>query len=132
VSTDRKPMPVAEWLTSLGVLCAGSMSREEAMARVAAYRTALASEFEPRAFCAASVRHVARASKFWPSFGEVCTALGEWWKDNRDVGDGAPRLSSDGHGRGGIESRERYEPVYSRYAEKYGRGPLTRIREAAE
>lgn len=74
---------VRQWLASLGVLVAGTSSRQEAEARLAAYAPLLIREFPPQAFTADSLTAVARACKFFPSFGELCTHLGDWWKANR-------------------------------------------------
>lgn len=94
MSTDRKLIPISEWVVSLGALCAGQMTEEEATARTAAYVTGLTEEFDRKAFCMASVRYVAKNSpRGWPNFGHVCAMLTEWWKENQ-VSLSAPRLSA--------------------------------------
>jgi hypothetical protein len=73
---------VRDWLKSLGLLCAGTGSVKDAQAKAAAYVPMLAREFRTEAFTVASLAAVARACKFFPSFGELTTALSAWWEDN--------------------------------------------------
>ena len=88
MSTD----PVRKWLSALGTLCAVSVPEGEAVRRIDAYATMLASEFEPWAFNRRSLEAVARQSKFWPAYGELCDALSAWCRDNRQPS-AAPRLA---------------------------------------
>jgi hypothetical protein len=75
---------VREWLTSLGILAAVSLPREEAQMRLAAFVPMLLDRFPDAAFTPASLEHVAaRAVKGFPTYGELVAWLGEWWKDNR-------------------------------------------------
>jgi hypothetical protein len=76
-------LAVRDWLKALGTLCAGSMSTRDAQAKLATYVPMLAHEFPNAAFTAASLAAVGRACKFFPSFGELATALSAWWEDNR-------------------------------------------------
>lgn len=76
------PNTVREWLKALGVLCAGNLSQEEAELKLSAYAPLLAREFGPECFTPGSLTSVARATKFFPSFGEVCNALTAWWQEN--------------------------------------------------
>ena len=132
-ATDFAPMPAAEWLAALGALTATNMPIAEGRARVAAYRAALASEFDPGAFCAASLRAVARGCKFFPSFGEVCEALSAWWRDHRATVERLTALPGPGGASGRAqESRERYEPVYGLYKHKYGHLPHERFQPGVD
>ena len=74
---------VAVWLSDLGKLTAGAAPLSDAKAKIASMAAALAEEFPPSAFSRASLVFVARQCKFFPTFGEVCDALGPWWKQHR-------------------------------------------------
>lgn len=82
---QTKPGDVRNWLKSLGALCAGNLPQAEIEARVSAYAPLLAAEFDAGCFTVSSLAAVARQCKFFPTFGEVCTALAAWWKANRPV-----------------------------------------------
>jgi len=77
------PTVTREWLVSLGALTAASLPVEDAKARVAAYLPLLLDEFPEAAFTKQSLAHVARSCKFFPTFGELCAALSDWWRTNR-------------------------------------------------
>lgn len=75
---------VREWLTSLAILAAVSMSRNEAEMKLAAYVPMLLDRFPDAAFTSASLEHVARrAVKGFPTYGELAEWLGEHWKETR-------------------------------------------------
>lgn len=75
---------VREWLTSLGILAAVSLPREEAQMRLAAFVPMLLDRFPDAAFTPASLEHVARrAVKGFPTYGELAEWLGEHWKQTR-------------------------------------------------
>jgi hypothetical protein len=76
VSTDA--LKVRQWLQSLGVLVATGMSVADAKERLAVFVPLLAAEFDGRFFNAATLAFVARRSKFFPTFSEVCEGLQEW------------------------------------------------------
>lgn len=75
---------VREWLTSLGILAAVSLPREEAQMRLAAFIPLLVDRFPDAAFTTASLQHVAAlAVKGFPTYGELAAWLSDWWKANR-------------------------------------------------
>jgi hypothetical protein len=74
---------VREWLVSLGVLSAVSMSRAEAEMKLGAFVPMLMREFTDVAFTPDSLAYVARQCKYFPTYGELCGYLSEWWRDNR-------------------------------------------------
>lgn len=74
--TDR--LSPRQWLSALGVLVAGSMSIADAKERLGTYCPLLEGEFSPEVFNRRSLAFVAQRQKFFPSFNEVCTLLGEW------------------------------------------------------
>lgn len=77
---------VREWCQSLGVLSAVSTSRAEAEMKLAAYVPLLVREFPDAAFTTDSLAHVARrAVKGFPTYGEICQWLGEWWRDRKPL-----------------------------------------------
>jgi hypothetical protein len=68
---------VLDWLKSLGVLCAGNMTVEDARTRCGAYATMLSEAFPAAAFTRKSLEEVASRCKWFPSYAEVVAALGE-------------------------------------------------------
>lgn len=74
---------VRNWVKALGGLCAGALPQREAEAKATAYAPLLAAEFGAECFTPASLASVARACKFFPSFGEVAAALSAWWQEHR-------------------------------------------------
>lgn len=80
--TAHRQREVANWLSDLGKLTAGSAPLPDAKAKIATMAAALAAEFDARAFCRASLVHTARQCKFFPTFGEACEALSGWCRDN--------------------------------------------------
>jgi hypothetical protein len=75
---------VREWCTSLGVLTAISMTRQEAEMKLAAFVPMLQDRFTDGAFTAASLEFVARnCAKGFPTYPELALYLGEWWRLNR-------------------------------------------------
>jgi hypothetical protein len=74
---------VREWLVSLGVLAAVSISRQEAEMKLSAFVPMLMREFTDEAFTPDSLSYVARQCKYFPTYGELCGYLSDWWHDNR-------------------------------------------------
>lgn len=64
---DKRLM--AEWLASLGTLCAGQMSTEEAKLKIGAYIDLL--DMPTACFTRDTLRDAAGRFKFWPSFSEI-------------------------------------------------------------
>jgi hypothetical protein len=76
--------PIRQWLQSLAILTTVTMNRDDAETRFAAYVAMLADRFPDEAFTRASLEHVAaKATRGFPTYGELVEALTEWWKDNR-------------------------------------------------
>lgn len=73
----------SDWLKALGALCAGTMTTDEASAKIRAYLPLLHGEYPPEAFTAESLKAVARECKFFPAYGELAVHLTAWWKENR-------------------------------------------------
>jgi hypothetical protein len=78
VTATRTEHAVAVWLTDLGKLTAGHAPLADAKAKIATLAAALAAEFDASTFNRASLLHVGRRCKFFPTFGEACEALAEW------------------------------------------------------
>jgi len=77
---------VREWLISLGILTAVSMTRLEAELRLSAYLPLLMDEFPDAAFTKQSLQHVARqCDKGLPTYPELAKYLSAWWRKNRPV-----------------------------------------------
>lgn len=76
---------VRNWCISLGVLTATNMSRQEAELKLAGYVPFLANEFPAPVFCQASLSYVARRCPYFPSYGQLCDHLRDWWRDNRPL-----------------------------------------------
>jgi hypothetical protein len=76
---------VREWLTSLGILSAVSMSKREAEMKLAAFVPLLARDFPDAAFTQDSLSHVARRCPYFPTYHEICEHLGSWWRDRRPM-----------------------------------------------
>jgi hypothetical protein len=76
---------VREWLTSLGILSAVSMSRQEAELKLAAFVPLLMREYPDAAFTSDSLAHVARQCQYFPTYYEVCQHLGAWWRDHKPL-----------------------------------------------
>lgn len=73
---------VRDWLKALGTLCAGALTIDEAVARVAGYAPMLAAKFKSDAFDLRSLDAVAVQSKFFPSYAEVVGRLQTWVEEN--------------------------------------------------
>lgn len=69
---------VRQWLQSLGVLVATGMSVADAKERLAVFVPLLAVEFDSRFFNAETLAFVAKHSKFFPTFSEICASLHDW------------------------------------------------------
>jgi hypothetical protein len=77
---------VRQWLLSLSVLTAVSMTRREAEMRLGAYLPMLLSEFPDAAFTQASLQHVARGcDKGFPTYPELASQLSAWWRAHRPM-----------------------------------------------
>ena len=85
------PTLVRKWLKALGALSAGALTPMEVEAKLDAMTPLLAAEYGAEAFTRDSLVRAARASKFFPSFAEVCEALSGAVRDTRPP---APRLSA--------------------------------------
>jgi len=116
--------PVAKWLSALGTLCAVTIPENEAEKRVKAYSALLRAEYQPWAFCRSSLEYVARASKFWPAYGELCVALSAWCVENKPAID-APRLAgpaplspSEYRAKKDQEDRDWWEDTLANLAER--------------
>jgi len=85
--TAKTHVPVVrEWLVSLGMLTAISISREEARMKLAAFLPMLMSDFEDGAFTKESLNHVAKACvKGFPTYPELHIHLRDWWRDHRPL-----------------------------------------------
>jgi len=81
--TPERLHHVSAWLNDLATLTAGNAPLADSKTKIAALASTLADEYPEAAFTKASLVHVARACKFLPSFGEICTALSAWWRENR-------------------------------------------------
>jgi hypothetical protein len=79
----------ASWLNDLAIVVAGSAPLADLKAKVAGMSGLLAEDYPPEAFSRASLAHVARQCKFFPSYGELTEHLSAWWKDHRPE----PRLA---------------------------------------
>lgn len=88
-----------DWLKALGSLTAGTIAPKEAEARLGAYASLIVKEFPIAAFSAQSLAAVARQCKFFPSYGELCGYLSEWWRENRPAPAALPAPNGPGtHG----------------------------------
>jgi hypothetical protein len=77
---------VREWLVSLGILTAISISREEARVKLAAFLPMLISDFEDGAFTKESLNYVAKACvKGFPIYPELHNHLRDWWRDHQPL-----------------------------------------------
>jgi len=75
---------VRQWLQSLGVLSAVSISRVEAETKLAAYVPMLMDRFPDEAFTTASLAYCAeRAVKGFPTYGELAAWLSDHWRSTR-------------------------------------------------
>ncbi len=68
---------VRGWLGNLGVLCAASMSAEEARARLGAFAHLLTDDYPIACFTPRTLAAAGRRFKFWPAFAELCAFLDE-------------------------------------------------------
>lgn len=69
---------VRQWLSDLGVLVAGSLSVEEARAKLSAYTSLIEGEYPRACFTKKTLADAARRfPRFFPSFGEVAAYLDE-------------------------------------------------------
>ena len=77
---------IREWLQSLGMLTAVSISRAEAEMKLAAYIPVLAARFPDQAFTSGSLEHVAANSpKGFPTYAELTHHLATWWRQHRPI-----------------------------------------------
>jgi hypothetical protein len=89
VHTD--PTLVRQWLKAVGAVAAGALTPMEVEAKLDALTPLLASEYPPEAFTRDSLVRTARATKFFPSFAEVCEVLDAVVCESRPP---LPRLSA--------------------------------------
>lgn len=82
---------IRRWLMSLGALCQITTTPDEARHRIAAFAPMLAAEYPIEAFTQASLAHVAKhCTRGFPPYGELCSLLTAWWRDNRTKPTGLP------------------------------------------
>jgi hypothetical protein len=74
---------VTSWLNDLANLTAGPTPLADSKPKIASLAAALGEEFPLGAFTRQSLLVVARTTKFFPSYSEICDALSPWWKDHR-------------------------------------------------
>lgn len=79
-------IPVTQWLHTLGGLVRMTSANAETTRAFFGYARPLSLEFPPAAFTEVSCLHVAKGCKFVPSFGEVCSLLRAWWRENPAAG----------------------------------------------
>lgn len=72
---------IRRWLQSLGTLCATTLSVQDAQDKLRAYAPMLQREFNAAFFTADSLAFVARQTKYFPSYGEMCEALAAWRRE---------------------------------------------------
>lgn len=94
---------IAGWISALATLVAGRISPEEIRLRSGAYVSLLAEEYPSveKYFTHQSLRYVARHSKWFPSYSELCELLSAAWKDT------LPQYPAIGHD---VVAREAAEP----------------------
>ena len=81
---DRLADDISGWLMALSTLVAGKLNLDEIRLRLSSYVPLLAEEFpNTRYFTSQSLRSVARHSKWFPSYGELCDLLSASWKESR-------------------------------------------------
>lgn len=85
VRSRPKVSDVRNWLTALGVLTAGNMTRAECEMKLRAYVPLLTDRFPPAAFTRASLEHVAAQCRFFPAYGDVVNFLADHWKSVRPL-----------------------------------------------
>lgn len=78
-----KVADVRQWLTALGVLTAGNMTRAECEMKLRAYVPLLQERFPAAAFTQASLDYVAAQFRFFPAYGDVVNALSDHWRQSR-------------------------------------------------
>jgi hypothetical protein len=72
------------WLKMLGALNDAAMGTEEFEMRLAVLAPALAAEFPPDVFTPDTARAVARQSRYFPVFGEICALLEPACRESRE------------------------------------------------
>jgi hypothetical protein len=83
IRSRAKVDDVRKWITALGVLTAGNMTRVEAEMKLRAYVPLLQDRFPPAAFTQSSLEAVASQCRFFPSYADVAAHLADWWRDHR-------------------------------------------------
>lgn len=78
-----KVSDVRQWVTALGVLTAGNMTRAECEMKLRAYVPLLQERFPAAAFTRASLDYVAAQFRFFPAYGDVVNALSDHWRQTR-------------------------------------------------
>lgn len=101
---------ITGWLSDLANLTAGgSVLLSDIKPRIGGIASMLSDNFPPEAFTRASLQHVARRCKFFPTYGEACEALTEWRQQNlarRALAPPADGLTDDDHAW--LKAWERY------------------------
>lgn len=72
-----------EWLNDLANLTAGPTPLADSKPKIATLAAALAEDYPAAAFNRQSLVVVAKASKFFPTYSEICAILSPWWKERR-------------------------------------------------
>jgi hypothetical protein len=78
------PNLTRNWLKMLGALNDAAMGTEEFEMRLAVLAPALAAEFPPEIFTPDTARSVARQSRYFPVFGEICALLEPACREQRE------------------------------------------------
>ena len=78
------PNLTRNWLKLVGALNDAAMATEEFEMRLAVLAPALAAEFPPEIFTPDTARSVARQSRYFPVFGEICALLEPACRENRE------------------------------------------------
>jgi len=106
------------------ILAAGNASASDMAPRITSYAKLLAEDFPPEAFTHASLAAVAKQSPFWPSFGELCSRLREWWEEHKPV---SSRLLIADESRVGWSREDHAWYAYFRQREAEDFGPNDKL-----
>lgn len=85
----------ATWLNDLATLVAGATPISDLKAKVAGMSAMLGDDYPPEAFSRASLNHVARQVRFFPSYGELTEHLSAWWQAHRPPSRALPAPSGE-------------------------------------
>lgn len=80
--TTKVDRLISDWLRGLGALTAGSISTEEAAAKVGAYAGHLV-DFDPRIWTGHAMKEIAKGCQYgFPPFGLLVKLLQEYWREH--------------------------------------------------